>query len=253
MSLLTITNLTKRYGKEGERNSTLALNQMNFSVEEGEFLAIMGESGSGKSTLLNLIATFDRPTSGEITLQGQSLLEIKEDEIAAFRRNHLGFVFQNFNLLDQWSNRDNILLPLVLSGENIEEMEKKLKVVSQRLHLEELLEKFPYEVSGGQQQRIAIGRAVITSPSILLADEPTGALDSKTAQEMMEVFTDLNQKGQTILMVTHSYQAAAYAGRILMIQDGKVAREIKNEHTSPQAFFEKISQERMSFFKGEGQ
>lgn len=229
MKLLEIRHLTKRYGKEGQPNSTLALREMNFSVEEGEFVAIMGESGSGKSTLLNVIATLDRPTSGEILLQGRNLMEVSEEDLAAFRRKNLGFVFQDFNLLEQFNNKDNILLPLVLSGEQVEEMEKRLQIVSEQLHIQAFLSKCPYEISGGQRQRIAIARAVIASPPLLLADEPTGALDSQTAQEMMEVFRTLNQSGQTILMVTHSHQAASYANRILTIKDGRIDCEHYND------------------------
>ena len=202
MPLLEVTNLKKIYTTRFGGNKVQALSNVNFSVEKGEFVAIMGESGSGKTTLLNILATLDKPTSGEILLDGKSLVHISDKEVSAFRRKNLGFVFQDFNLLDTFSLRDNIYLPLVLAGEDYREMAQKIRPIAQALHITELLEKYPYEVSGGQKQRCAVARALITNPRLVLADEPTGALDSKAANALLNVFGEVNRQGQTILMVT---------------------------------------------------
>ena len=207
MPLLEVTNLKKIYTTRFGGNKVQALSNVNFSVEKGEFVAIMGESGSGKTTLLNILATLDKPTSGEILLDGKSLVHISDKEVSAFRRKNLGFVFQDFNLLDTFSLRDNIYLPLVLAGEDYREMAQKIRPIAQALHITELLEKYPYEVSGGQKQRCAVARALITNPRLVLADEPTGALDSKAANALLNVFGEVNRQGQTILMVTHRQQA----------------------------------------------
>lgn len=208
-----IKNVRKVYTTRFGGNQVEALKDVNFSVEQGEYVAIMGESGSGKSTLLNILAALDKPTEGKVFLKEKDLSKVKEKEMAAFRRNNLGFVFQDFNLLDTFSLKDNIFLPLVLSGTSHKEMERRLLLLADKLGIKNLLEKYPYEVSGGQKQRAAVARAVITQPQLLLADEPTGALDSKAAKELLKLFTSLNQDGQTILMVTHSVKAASTAGQ----------------------------------------
>lgn len=207
MALLDVKNVRKVYTTRFGGNQVEALKDVNFSVEQGEYVAIMGESGSGKSTLLNILAALDKPTEGKVFLKEKDLSKVKEKEMAAFRRNNLGFVFQDFNLLDTFSLKDNIFLPLVLSGTSHKEMERRLLLLADKLGIKNLLEKYPYEVSGGQKQRAAVARAVITQPQLLLADEPTGALDSKAAKELLKLFTSLNQDGQTILMVTHSVKA----------------------------------------------
>ena len=219
-----------------------ALKDVSFSVEKGEFVAIMGESGSGKTTLLNILAALDRPTSGEVLLSGKSLSSIKEKEISAFRRENLGFVFQDFNLLDTFSLMDNIFLPLVLSGKTYEEMNKKLMPLAKKLGIGDLLKKFPYEVSGGQKQRAAVARALITDPQLILADEPTGALDSRSSAELLNLFGQINESGQTILMVTHSVQAACHAGRVLFIKDGQVFHQIYRGENTREEMYQKISQ-----------
>lgn len=218
-----------------------ALSNVNFSVEDGEYVAIMGESGSGKTTLLNILAALDRPTAGEILLNGKNTVEIKNKELSAFRRTNLGFVFQDFNLLDTFSLKDNIFLPLVLSGKKYPEMEKRLKPIAEKLGIEKLLEKYPYEVSGGQKQRAAIARALITKPQLILADEPSGALDSKAADSLMNLFTTINQEGQTIVMVTHSVKAASSAKRVLFIKDGKVFHQLYRGNLTNEEMYERIS------------
>lgn len=241
MELLTVKNLKKIYTTRFGGSQVLALSNVNFSIEEGEFVAIMGESGAGKTTLLNLIATLDKPTSGEILFRGKSLLSMDESQLASFRREHLGFVFQDFNLLDTFSLKDNILLPLVLSDVKYKEMEKRLMPIAERLGISKLLNKFPYEVSGGEKQRAAVARAIITNPELLLADEPTGALDSKSSNELLDIFSKLNDSGQTILMVTHSVIAASHATRVLFIKDGEIFHQIYRGNLSNRALFEKIS------------
>lgn len=241
MVLLDVKNVRKVYTTRFGGNQVEALKDVNFSVEQGEYVAIMGESGSGKSTLLNILAALDRPTEGKVFLKEKDLSKVKEKEMAAFRRNNLGFVFQDFNLLDTFSLKDNIFLPLVLSGTSHKEMERRLLPLADKLGIKNLLEKYPYEVSGGQKQRAAVARAVITQPQLLLADEPTGALDSKAAKERLRLFTHLNQDGQTILMVTHSVKAASTAGRVLFIKDGKVFHQIYKGNLSETQMYQKIS------------
>lgn len=241
MILLDVKNVRKVYTTRFGRNQVEALKDVNFSVEQGEYVAIMGESGSGKSTLLNILAALDKPTEGKVFLKEKDLSKVKEKEMAAFRRNNLGFVFQDFNLLDTFSLKDNIFLPLVLSGTSHKEMERRLLTLADKLGIKNLLEKYPYEVSGGQKQRAAVARAVITQPQLLLADEPTGALDSKAAKELLKLFTSLNQDGQTILMVTHSVKAASTAGRVLFIKDGRVFHQIYKGNLSETQMYQKIS------------
>ena len=218
-----------------------ALRDVNFSVEQQEYVAIMGESGSGKTTLLNILAALDRPTGGEVFLDGKNLNTIRESKAAAFRRDYLGFVFQDFNLLDTFSLKDNIFLPLVLAGKSYKEMEQRLEPIARNLGIEEILEKYPYEVSGGQKQRAAVARALITRPRLILADEPTGALDSKAADELLKLFLEINRRGQTILMVTHSVKAASNANRVLFIKDGQVFHQIYRGDADNGELYQKIS------------
>ena len=241
MVILEIKSLKKVYSTRFGGNKVEALRDVSFSVENGEYIAIMGESGSGKTTLLNILASLDKPTSGEVLLKGKNVTTIKEKDMAAFRRNHLGYVFQDFNLLDTFSLKDNIFLPLVLAGKNVKEMEGKLKPIAEMLGIMEILEKYPYEVSGGQKQRAAIARAIITNPELVLADEPTGALDSKTTAEILDLFSKINKLGQTILMVTHSTLAASHASRILFIKDGKIFNQIYRGSMTNDELYEKIS------------
>lgn len=241
MALLDVKNVRKVYTTRFGGNQVEALKDVNFSVEQGEYVAIMGESGSGKSTLLNILAALDKPTEGKVFLKEKDLSKVKEKEMAAFRRNNLGFVFQDFNLLDTFSLKDNIFLPLVLSGTSYREMERRLLPLADKLGIKNLLEKYPYEVSGGQKQRAAVARAVITQPQLLLADEPTGALDSKAAKELLKLFTSLNEDGQTILMVTHSVKAASTAGRVLFIKDGRGFHQIYKGNLSEVQMYQKIS------------
>lgn len=241
MELLNVKNLKKIYATRFGGNQVEALSNISFSIEEGEFAAIMGESGSGKTTLLNILASLDKPTSGEVLLRGKSILSMEESQLAAFRREHLGFVFQDFNLLDTFSLKDNILLPLVLSNMDFLEMENRLQPIAEKLGISKLLDKFPYEVSGGEKQRAAVARAIITEPEILLADEPTGALDSKSSGELLNIFTKINKSGQTILMVTHSTIAASHASRVLFIKDGEIFHQIYKGDLSNREMFEKIS------------
>lgn len=241
MSILEVKNLQKIYTTRFGGNHVQALRNVNFSVEQGEYVAIMGESGSGKTTLLNILAALDKPTSGKVLLEGKDLTAVKESEIAAFRREKLGFVFQDFNLLDTFSLRDNIYLPLVLSRQDYREMSRRLDPIAEQLGITEILDKFPYEVSGGQKQRAAVARALITSPKLVLADEPTGALDSKATDELLELFSQINACGQTILMVTHSVKAASHAGRVLFIKDGEVFHQIYRGDSTNQELYQKIS------------
>lgn len=241
MSLLNVTNLEKIYTTRFGGNQVKALTNVNFSVETGEYVAIMGESGSGKSTLLNILAALDKPTGGEVYLEGRQLSKIKEKELSAFRRENLGFVFQDFNLLDTFSLRDNIFLPLVLSGKKYDEMQKRVLPIANRLGIMDLLNKYPYEVSGGQKQRAAVARAIITNPKLILADEPTGALDSKSTNNLLDIFSDINRSGQTILTVTHSSRAASRAGRVMFIKDGEVFHQIYRGNNTDDEMFKKIS------------
>lgn len=241
MSLLEVSNVKKIYSTRFGGNKVQALSNVTFSVEKGEFVAIMGESGSGKTTLLNILASLDRPTEGEVLLEGKSIVNLSEKEISAFRRKNLGFVFQDFNLLDTLSLRDNIYLPLVLAGEDYREMAQKIRPIAQALRITELLEKYPYEVSGGQKQRVAVARALITQPRLVLADEPTGALDSKAAAALLSMFEEINEAGQSILMVTHSAQAASHASRVLFIKDGEVFHQIYRGNKTRQEMYHMIS------------
>lgn len=241
MSLLEVKNVKKIYTTRFGSNQVEALRDVNFTVERGEYVAIMGESGSGKTTLLNILAALDKPTEGKVYLKDRDLGKLKEKEIATFRRQNLGFVFQDFNLLDTFSLKDNIFLPLVLSGKKYPEMEKRLKPIAEKLGIEKLLEKYPYEVSGGQKQRAAIARALITKPQLILAGEPSGALDSKAADSLMNLFTTINQEGQTIVMVTHSVKAASSAKRVLFIKDGKVFHQLYRGNLTNEEMYERIS------------
>lgn len=241
MAILEVNNVKKIYTARFGSNRVQALSDVSFSVEEGEYVAVMGESGSGKTTLLNIIAALDKPTDGEVCLNGRRFSDIKEAEIAKFRREHLGFVFQEFNLLDNFSIKDNILLPLVLAGRQYHEMDKRLTPVARKLGISEILSKYPYEVSGGQKQRAAVARAIITDPQLILADEPTGALDSKASDELLSLFSSINNDGQTIIMVTHSVKAASNAGRVLFIKDGRVFHQIYRGASSNEQMYQKIS------------
>lgn len=241
MAILEVNNVKKIYTTRFGGNQVQALSNINFSVEKGEYVAIMGESGSGKTTLLNILAALDKPTSGEVLLNGKNLVSVKEKEISAFRRDHLGFVFQDFNLLDTFSLEDNIYLPLVLAGKDYKEMRARLMPIAGKLGIVDILKKYPYEVSGGQKQRAAVARALITEPKIILADEPTGALDSKATDELLGLFSDINFVGQTILMVTHSVKAASNAGRVLFIKDGEVFHQIYRGECTNEQLYQKIS------------
>ena len=241
MSLLEVSGLSKTYTTRFGGAKVEALKSVTFSVESGEYVAVMGESGSGKTTLLNLLAALDRPTGGTVLLGGQNLAEIPEERAAAFRRDHLGFVFQDFSLLDTFSLEDNILLPLVLQGKSRGEMKSRLVPLADRLGISDLLKKYPYEVSGGQKQRAAVARALITDPQLILADEPTGALDSRSSDALLELFGELNGTGQTILMVTHSVNAASHAGRVLFLRDGQVYHQLYRGGESQEAQFRRIS------------
>ncbi|MBS5335754.1 MAG: ABC transporter ATP-binding protein [Clostridiales bacterium] len=241
MSILEVNGIQKIYTSRFGGNKVEALKNVTFSVEEGEYVAIMGESGSGKTTLLNILAALDKPTRGVVSLDGKELTNIKESEIATFRRDNLGFVFQDFNLLDTFSLEDNIYLPLVLAGKTYKEMNNRLKSISEKLGISKLLKKYPYEVSGGQKQRAAVARALITEPKLILADEPTGALDSKSTDELLSLFTRVNEAGQTILMVTHSVKAASHASRVLFIRDGEVFHQLYRGDLSNREMYQRIS------------
>lgn len=241
MPLLEVKNLKKIYTTRFGGAPVQALTNVSFSVEQGEYIAIMGESGSGKTTLLNILAALDKPTSGDVLLNGKGILTINEKEISAFRRDNLGFVFQDFNLLDTFSVEDNIFLPLVLAGKTYEEMNQKLFPIAKRLEITDILKKFPYEVSGGQKQRTAIARALITNPQIILADEPTGALDSRASEGLLKIFSEINNEGQTILMVTHSTKAASNAKRVLFIRDGEVFHQLYKASNTNEEMYQKIS------------
>ncbi len=241
MSLLQVEHLQKIYTTRFGGNQVQALADVTFAVERGEYVAIMGESGSGKTTLLNILAALDRPTSGRVLLEGQDLSGVKDRNLSAFRRDNLGFVFQEFNLLDTFTVRDNIFLPLVLSGKSPKEMERRLEPLARRLEIGEILNKFPYEISGGQKQRTAVARALITGPRLLLADEPTGALDSRATDSLLRLFADINRDGQTVLMVTHSVKAASHAGRVLFIRDGQVFHQLYRGEDTDQLFYQRIA------------
>ena len=241
MSLLTVNHLRKIYTTRFGGNQVQALSNVSFSVEQGEYVAIMGESGSGKTTLLNILAALDKPTSGKVVLEGKDLSTVREKDVATFRRDNLGFVFQEFNLLDTFSLEDNIFLPLVLAGKSYEEMSERLRPIAETLGITSLLKKYPYEVSGGQKQRAAVARALIIHPRIVLADEPTGALDSKATDELLQLFSRINRQGQTLLMVTHSVKAASHASRVLFIKDGEVFHQIYRGDSTNEQLYQKIS------------
>lgn len=241
MTILEVNNVKKIYTTRFGGAKVQALSNVSFTVEEGEFVAIMGESGSGKTTLLNILASLDKPTSGEVKLKGMNLSAIREKDIASFRRDQLGFVFQDFNLMDNFSVMDNIFLPLVLSGKKFPEMKERLSPIAEGLGISEILQKYPYEISGGQKQRTAVARAVITNPELILADEPTGALDSRSADELLNIFRKINSSGQTILMVTHSIKAASKAGRVLFIKDGEVFHQLYRGSGGDDEMFQRIS------------
>ena len=241
MAVLEVQHLKKVYTTRFGGNRVQALSDVNFSVEKGEYVAIMGESGSGKTTLLNILASLDRPTEGKVLMEGRDMAGIREKDLAAFRRNNLGFVFQDFNLLDTFSIRDNIFLPLVLSRTPYDEMEKRLMPLAEKLGISEILDKYPYEISGGQKQRTAAARALITNPRILLADEPTGALDSRAADGLLKILGRINSEGQTILMVTHSVKAASHAGRVLFIKDVEVFHQIYRGGKNSEELYQNIA------------
>ncbi len=241
MHMLQVSALRKVYTTRFGGSRVEALRSVSFTVDEGEYVAIMGESGSGKTTLLNILAALDTPTEGDVKLDGLSLTGIRESDVAAFRRDHLGFVFQEFNLLDTFSLEDNIYLPMVLAGRPYSEMQQRLAPIARELRITDILKKYPYEVSGGQKQRAAVARALITNPRLILADEPTGALDSRSTDELLSLFSQINAGGQTILMVTHSVKAASRAGRVLFIKDGEVFHQLYRGDMTDQQFYQKIS------------
>ena len=241
MAMLEVNNLKKIYTTRFGGNNVQALTNVCFTVEQGEYVAIMGESGSGKTTLLNILAALDKPTSGEVLLNGRNIVEIREKDISAFRRDNLGFVFQDFNLLDTFSVQDNIFLPLVLSGKSFDEMSRRLQPIATKLGIRDILNKYPYEISGGQKQRTAVARALITDPQLILADEPTGALDSKATDRLLKLFEEINADGQTILMVTHSVKAASHAKRVLFIKDGEVFHQLYRANMSEDEMYGKIA------------
>ena len=240
-NILDVRGLKKVYVTRLGGNKVEALKNVNFSVAAGEYVAVMGESGSGKTTLLNILAALDKPTAGSVVLDGKDLSTVKESDIAAFRRDNLGFVFQDFNLLDTFTVEDNIYLPLVLAGKPYREMNAKIAPIAEKLGITDLLKKYPYEISGGQKQRAAVARALITSPKLILADEPTGALDSKATDELLGLFRAINRTGQTIIMVTHSVKAASSAGRVLFIKDGEVFHQLYRGDSSDEQLYSKIS------------
>ena len=241
MQILNVTGLKKVYTTRFGGSQVTALRQVDFSVEEGEYVAIMGESGSGKTTLLNILAALDKPTAGRVELDGRDMSAVRESDAAAFRRDNLGFVFQEFNLLDTFTLRDNIYLPLVLAGRPYRELKDRLDPIARQLGILELLDKYPYEVSGGQKQRAAVARALITHPRLILADEPTGALDSRSTDELLDLFGQINRQGQTILMVTHSVKAASHAGRVLFIKDGQVFHQLNRGQCTDEQLYQKIA------------
>ena len=241
MAMLEVNNLKKIYTTRFGGNNVQALTNVCFTVEQGEYVAIMGESGSGKTTLLNILAALDKPTSGEVLLNGRNIVEIREKDISAFRRDNLGFVFQDFNLLDTFSVQDNIFLPLVLAGKSFDEMSRRLQPIATKLGIRDILNKYPYEISGGQKQRTAVARALITDPQLILADEPTGALDSKATDRLLRLFEEINADGQTILMVTHSVKAASHAKRVLFIKDGEVFHQLYRANMTEDEMYGKIA------------
>ena len=249
--LLEINHLEKVYRTRFSKEVTNALQDVDFKVDKGEFIAIMGESGSGKTTLLNILATLDKPSGGSVILDGKDITNIKEKDLASFRLKNLGFVFQDFNLLDTLNVRDNIFLPLVLDRKSYQEMESRLVNVAQKLRIVELLNKRPFELSGGQQQRVSIARALITQPQIILADEPTAALDYRNSEDLLNLFEEINLDGQTILMVTHSANAASHANRVLFIKDGRIFHQLYRGNKSNNEFSKEISLSMSALLGGE--
>ena len=241
MSILEVNHLKKVYSTRFGGNRVEALRNVSFTVEQGEYVAIMGESGSGKTTLLNILAALDKPTAGSVTLDGRDLAGVRESALAAFRRDNLGFVFQDFNLLDTFTLEDNIYLPMVLAGRPYKVMQERLMPLAERLGISSLLKKYPYEVSGGQKQRAAVARALITQPRLVLADEPTGALDSRASDELLQLFGEINRQGQTVVMVTHSVRAASTAGRVLFIRDGEVFHQLYRGGRTDQQLYTEIA------------
>lgn len=241
MTMLEVNDLKKVYTTRFGGNQVTALSSVSFTVDQGEYVAFMGESGSGKTTLLNILASLDRPTSGQVKLLGEDITQIPDGRLAAFRRENLGFVFQDFNLLDTFNIMDNIFLPLVLSGKNYAQMKVRLNPIARRLGIDDILEKFPYELSGGQKQRAAVARALITDPKLILADEPTGALDSKSSDNLLNLLDEINGDGQTILMVTHSIKAASHANRVLFIKDGRIFHQLYRGDMGAEDMFQRIS------------
>ncbi len=238
-TVLEVKNIEKYYGNKS--NLTKAIDGISFHVEEGEFVGIMGASGSGKTTLLNCISTIDRVTAGKIIINNQDITKLKGNKLNKFRREELGFIFQDFNLLDTLTSYENIALALTIQKVNPHEIDKRVKEVAEKLDISEILNKYPYQISGGQKQRVASARAIITNPKIVLADEPTGALDSKSARQLLETFEHLNQKlGATILMVTYDAFTASYAEKIIFIKDGKIFNELTKGEDTRKQFFEKI-------------
>lgn len=238
--VVKVNNITKTYGKKGEKQYQ-ALKGISFDVERGEFVGIMGASGSGKTTLLNILSTLDQPTSGTVAINGRDITALKKNEMADFRGQEIGFIFQDFNLLENLTNRENIALPLSLQNMKTDQIDGKVNMIAKRLGIEGILEKYPAEISGGQKQRVASARALVHNPAILYGDEPTGALDSKSATELLETMKDLNEKDKvSILMVTHDPFSASYAGRILFIKDGKIGNELKREGKSREQFYQEI-------------
>ena len=250
MNLLKVKNLSKTYVSRFGSAKVEALKNVSFEINKGEYVAIMGESGSGKTTLLNILATLDKPSGGQVFLEGKDLSALKDKNLAAFRRDNLGFVFQDFNLLDTFSLEDNIYLPLVLSGRKYPEMHEQLIPLSAQLGIDKLLKKYPYEVSGGQKQRAAVARALITDPRLILADEPTGALDSTSSDELLKLFSEIHRQGQTILMVTHSIKAACHASRVLFIRDGELFHQLYRGSSSNEEFYQQISDTLTMVLKG---
>ena len=249
--LLEINHLEKVFRTRFSKEVTRALQDVDFKVDENEFIAIMGESGSGKTTLLNILATLEKPTKGSVILNGKEITKIKESKLAEFRLNNLGFVFQDFNLLDTLSVKDNIFLPLVLGRVNYQEMENRLATLAPKLHIEDLLAKRPFELSGGQKQRVAIARSLITNPQLLLADEPTAALDYRNSEDILNLFEDINNDGQTLLMVTHSANAASHAKRVLFIKDGRIFHQIYRGNKTNQEFSKDIALSMSALLGGE--
>lgn len=248
--ILKVDNIEKYYGVKGKGNISKAINNITFDVEEGDFVGIMGPSGSGKTTLLNCISTIDNVTSGSISINEKNITKLKTGKLEKFRRDELGFIFQDFNLLDTLTAFENIALALTIQGKKSDEIEKLVSDVAKKLGISDILNKFPYEVSGGQKQRIASARAIVTNPSLILADEPTGALDSKSARMLLESFEKLNEELKaTILMVTHDAFTASFTKRILFIKDGKIYHELHRKEQTRKEFFEKILEVVNSFDK----